>query len=146
MNATNKPIHLFACLLVLAGVALPVRADLILFYGGDIDPNNPNADALSNERNTSVTQSSIYQNFIVPVGQTWTIDRLWSNDLMNTTVSAADWEIRSGVSEGNGGTLIASATDVAATQTATGRSAFGLTEYTVQVTGLNEVLAPVRIG
>jgi hypothetical protein len=57
-------------------------------------------------------------------------------------VQQATWEIRSGISEGNGGTLVASGTN-AATQTATGRSLWGTyPEYTIQVSGLDVTLAP----
>jgi hypothetical protein len=116
--------------------------DNVLFYGGDLDPNNANANGLWNGNNIVANLTGqTYQNFIVPVGQTWTIDRLWSNNQTDNTVyTTADWSIRSGVSAGNGGTVIASATGVASSYTPTGRSVFGLTEYTVQVTGLNVVL------
>jgi PEP-CTERM motif len=118
------------------------RGDVTLFYGGDFDPNNGNANGLFNGNNINATAQT-YQNFIVPAGQTWTIDRMWSNNLTDGTLySTADWSIRSGVSEGNGGTVIASATGVAATDTATGRSGFGLTEDTIQVTGLSVTLGP----
>jgi hypothetical protein len=84
-----------------------------------------------------MSQSDVYDNFIVPVGQQWDISDVFSNDLMTTSVASAHWEIRSGVSSGNGGTLIASGTE-SATPTATGRSLL-ITEYTVEV-GLNVLL------
>ena len=105
-----------------------------LWYNGDFDGRN----GLANEINTQVTQSNIYDDFIVPAGQTWVVNSVWSDDLMSTTVSSAEWEIRSGVSAGNGGTLIASGTN-AATQVATGRSGFGFTEYQVTVSGLTGI-------
>ena len=112
----------------------PLRADL--WYNGNFDGRN----ALSNERNTSVSQSNVYDDFIVPAAQQWDITSVFSNDLMSFTgVTSAYWEIRSGVSLGNGGTLVASGTGTA-TQTPTGRSAFGLTEYTIDVAGLNVLL------
>lgn len=55
----------------------------------------------------------------------------------DSTLNSFAWEIRSGVSSGNGGTLIASGSGAGATVTKTGRTGFGLTEYTVLVTGLN---------
>ena len=45
------------------------------------------------------------------------------------------------MSAGNGGTLVASGTG-AATQTATGFSAYGYNEYTIQVSGLSVTLGP----
>jgi hypothetical protein len=65
---------------------------------------------------------------------------------LNTTVTAADWEIRSGVSEGNAGTLIASGTTNAPTVMPTGRCGFGLCEYMVEVTGLNVFLPMLPSG
>ena len=60
---------------------------------------------VANEINTQVSQAAVYDNFIVPSG-TWNINTVWSNNLMNfTTLSQAYWEIRSGVSAGDGGTL-----------------------------------------
>jgi hypothetical protein len=131
-----------AVVLVVGGSA--ARGDSVLFYGGDFDSSNPNANGLFNGNNISSGETAqTYQNFIVPVGQTWTIDRMWSNDLTDgTSYTTADWSIRSGVSDGNGGTVIASASGVAATDTPTGRGAFNLTEDTIQVTGLNVTLGP----
>jgi hypothetical protein len=45
----------------------------------------------------------------------------------------ASYDIRTGVSEGNGGTSVASGTSVPAQVVATGRNAFGYNEYTVAV-------------
>ena len=67
---------------------------------------------------------------------------VFSNNLENTNVTGATWEIRQGISEGNGGTLIASGTTVTPVVTPTGRSGFGFTEFMVEVTGLNVHLAP----
>jgi hypothetical protein len=111
-----------------------------LFYGGDFDPSNPNANALTNERNTQVSQSNVYQNFIVPAGQHWNVSSLFSNNLVTqgTPFVAADWSIRQGVSSGNGGTLVAGAMNAPVTITPTGRSGFGLVEdsFSVNTPGL----------
>lgn len=108
-----------------------------LWYNGDFNF----ADGLANEINTWVTQANVYDDFIVG-GTGWTVNSLWSNNLMNFAgVTQALWEIRSGVSNGNGGTVIASGT-TSASQTATGRSAFGYDEYTILVSGLNLTLNP----
>ncbi|WP_165230734.1 hypothetical protein [Aquisphaera insulae] len=119
----------------LAGVSATVRsthADSILWYNGDFNESN----ALNNGLYSSSLYSLVYEDFIIPVGQTWLIQGVFSNNLMTTTTStSAYWEIRSGVSSGDGGTLIASGTNDA-TLAATGRSGFGLDEYLVSVTGL----------
>jgi hypothetical protein len=57
----------------------------------------------------------------------------------NTPTSAAYWAINEGLGAGNPGTTVASGT-AAATITPTGRSAFDLNEYTVQVEGLGFTL------
>jgi hypothetical protein len=107
------------------------------WYNGDFDNNN----GLANEQNTTVSQANVYDDFVVPAGG-WTVVGVFSNDLISFTgITQAFWEIRSGVSVGNGGALIDSGTSDA-TQTATGRSGFGFTEYTIEVDGLNIVLAP----
>ncbi len=123
---------------IAAGLASnAARADVVLWYNGDFD----SAKGLANELNTTVSDARVYDDFQV-TGGNWTIERIWSNDLMDFTgVTQADWSIRSGVSTGNGGTVIASGTS-AASQTATGRSAFGLTEYTIEVVGLSISLDP----
>jgi hypothetical protein len=124
-----------AAVLVAAGLPC-ARADHI-WYNGDFNGVN----GLSNEQNTTVnTYGRTYDNFSLSTSTV--ITRVFSNDLMTSAFSTtAYWEIRSGVSVGNGGTLVASGTN-ADTVTATGRSGFGLNEYTVSVDGLNVTLGP----
>jgi len=113
-------------------------ADTLYFYGGDFDPNNPNANGLANENDAIVSGSpygaATYQNFVA--GGSINVTGLFTNNLSGLNPANGYWEVRSGVSEGNGGTLIASGTG-AMTQTATGRSGFGFTEYNDLVSGLN---------
>lgn len=127
-----------------------------LFYGGDFvdnvlgPPSLPNG--LSNETTTFISGTpyggATWVPFTVPSGQTWTVTGLFTNNQStygvldqapNTPTSAAFWEIQEGTLAGNAGTIIASGT-AAATSTPTGRSAFGLFEYTVQVEGLSITL------
>jgi hypothetical protein len=61
------------------------------------------------------------------------------------TITGADWEIRSGVSEGNAGTLIASGSTDSPLITATGRGG-EILEYMVEVTGLNVFLPMLPSG
>jgi len=128
-------------------------AGACLFYGGDFldnpvgPPSLPNG--LSNEDTTFIFGvpygGAVYTPFIVPAGQTWAVTGLFSNDQSqygvldqapNVPTAAAYWEIQQGILPGFAGTILASGT-AAATGTPTGRSAFGLFEYTVQVTGLS---------
>jgi hypothetical protein len=108
------------------------------FYGGDFDPNNPNANGLPNENDAIVGGSpygsATYQNFTESPFSNL-VGGLFTDNLSGLNPSTGYWEIRAGVSEGNGGTLIASGTG-AMTHTATGRSGFGFTEYRDEVDGL----------
>ena len=79
--------------------------------------------------------SLTYDDFIVGSAGV-TVSAVFSDDFMNASITQAYWEIRSGVSDGNGGTLVASGTG-SATQTDTGLSAFGFDVYRVEVDGLN---------
>jgi hypothetical protein len=113
-----------------------------LWYNGDFNYVN----GLSNERNTLVSQAGVYDDFNVTPPPGWNVTAVFSNNLLNTVVTGADWEIRTGVSEGNGGTLIASGTTNSPTVVATGRSGFGYTEFMVEVTGLNVFLPMLPVG
>ena len=115
------------------------RADTVLWYNGDY----AGGSGTVNENSSNVGVANIYEDFNVTAPGGWTVQRLWSNDCMSYSgVTSAAWSIRSGLSAGNGGTIIASGTS-SATQTLTGRTAWwGYPEYTVQVTGLNVYLAP----
>ena len=100
-----------------------------------------NANGLPNETDLidggNPYGAATYQNFVN--SQAWNIAGLFTNNLSTLTPPSGYWEIRSGVSEGNGGRLIASGTQSGGdfSQTPTGRSGFGYTEYTDLVTGLS---------
>lgn len=137
-------LSLFAVLLIGAGTLANAQCPSgCLFYGGNFDPNNPNANGLGNENDAidggSPYGAAVYQNFVN--GQTWNITGLFTNNLISYTPTSGYWEIRKGVSEGNGGTLIASGTG-AITNTETGRSGFGYTEYHNEIDSLNVTLTP----
>jgi len=126
-----------------------------LFYGGDFvfNPLGPNlANGLSNESTTLIVGTpyggATWVPFTVPANQTWSVTGLFTNNQStygvldqypNTPTSAAYWAINEGAGAGDPGTTVASGT-AAATINPTGRSAFGILEYTVQVTGLSFVL------
>ena len=117
-------------LATIAAVALSATtAPAQLFYNGQMN----GVDGLASERNTLVSDARVYDNFTVG-GGTWTVTSLFGDYLATTPWSTAYWEVRSGVSTGNGGTLLFSGTN-AASRVATGRSAFGITEYRATLTG-----------
>jgi hypothetical protein len=116
---------------VLAAAA-PQTATAQLWYNGEFNGLN----ATSSETNTAVSQSIIFDNFTVG-GAGWTVTSIFGDYLSNSAWLTADYEVRSGVSEGNGGTLLFSGSGLAASRVATGRSGFGLNEYRATITGLN---------
>ena len=109
----------FALLSLFAFLLLATFASAqTLFYGGDLNLSDPNQNGLANENDGIVGGSpygaATFQNFIIK-DPDWDVTSLWTNNLSQLNPQSAYWEIRSGVSEGNGGTLIASGTAVAAT-------------------------------
>jgi hypothetical protein len=127
-----------------------------LFYGGDFlfNPLGPTvANGLANE-NTGFVAGSPYGAatwvpFTVPSGQTWSVTGLFTNNFMtygvldqspNQPTAAAYWAIQEGIVPGYAGTTVASGTN-AATSNGTGRSSFGLQEFTIEVTGLSVTLS-----
>ena len=136
-------LSLFSVLLFGAGTSAAQCPSGCLFYGGDFEENNPNANALANENDAIVGGNpygaATYQNFTH--GQTWNVTNLFTDNLSGLNPQTGYWEIRTGVSEGNGGTLIASGT-APLTHTLTGRIDFGFAEYRDQVNGLDLTLAP----
>src|SRR5205814_8677422 len=99
----------------------------------------------ANEENTSLGSgqfASVYDNFIVTDAGGWNVTSAFSDNLSNPNVTGPTWEIRTGVSQGHGGTVIASGMTMTPVVTPTGRSGVGFTEYMVEVIGLNVSLAP----
>src|SRR5947207_2393888 len=114
-----------------------------LWYNGDWNFVN----GLANERNTAITQAAVYDDFDMTAPLGWHVTAVFSDDFFNTTVTAADWEIRTGISEGNAGTLVASGTTNSPLVTPTCRSVGNeIVEYMVEVTGLNVVLPMLPSG
>jgi hypothetical protein len=105
-----------------------------LWYNGDFNGIN----GLANEENTALGDGQyarVYDDFNVP-SPGWTVTSVFSDNLENTNVTGATWEIRQGVSEGNGGTLIASGMTMTPVVTFLWCH-FGFCEYRIEVTGLN---------
>lgn len=100
-----------------------------VYYGGDIDPNDPQENGLSNENTLLIECSWTYTEVSVPVP--FKISAAFTNNLQTYGIidpQTANWDFRIGVSEANGGSSIGSGTGPAVL-TATGRTAFGLDEY-----------------
>jgi hypothetical protein len=121
---------------VLAIVAVAGAANA-QWYNGNFDGRNG-----GNINHHTGTESTIYDDFNV-TGPGWMVTGVYGNVLTQQggDFNTLDWEIRSGMSVGNGGTLVASGFG-APTNTLTGGSGFGYTEYKVRVGGLAVNLAP----
>jgi len=128
-----------------------------LFYGGDFlfDPFSANvANGLANESTSFVPGTpygaATWVAFTVPEKEVWEVTGLFTNDMSDYGVldqspsqptSVAYWAVMQGVEPGIPGTIVASGTSPA-TSTPTGRAAFDLIEFTIQVTGLAFELTP----
>jgi len=116
-----------------------------LWYNGDWNYVN----GLANERNTLVSQAAVYDDFNVTAPLGWHVTAVFSDNIFLPfvpTITGADWEIRTGISEGNAGTLIASGTTNSPVVTLTGRMTLNFQEYMVEVTGLNVFLSMLPAG
>jgi hypothetical protein len=130
--------------------ASPLFAGTVYWYNGDSDGFATKINEVGGSSGTGL----IYDDFVVGSGGV-NITGVFSNDLvLNIPSSGADtnapgvvtqasWEIRSGVSAGNAGTLLDSGT-ASATQTATGLTfnSGAYAVYDIQITGLNVNLGP----
>jgi hypothetical protein len=105
-----------------------------LFYGGDLNVTDTNAAGFSDEDTLMVTGSSTYTAYNVPSGVNVGITGILVNvqSSVNFDPKRASWDVRSGVSEGNGGTSVASGSGTISVA-ATGRAFNGLNEYTLLV-------------
>lgn len=127
---------------VLALCCAPGFASTLSWYTGNTE--NATTVGLSNgvfTFNSSQVQANVYDAFIVPADG-WEVTSVFSNDelLPTTVVTQANWQIRSGVSSGNGGTL-----DSAGTSAATQTQVFSGSGYvidTIEVNNLSVYLAP----
>jgi hypothetical protein len=113
----------------------PAYCSPCLYYSGDFNAAYAHADAFSNENTRTVGNSRLYTP--VTPDHNWSVTKLFHNTFTPAgqvlDPTSVPWEIRTNVSQGNGGTLIASGSSPG-TLTATGRTAFGLTEYTLMIT------------
>jgi PEP-CTERM motif len=104
-----------------------------LWYNGDFNGVGFHANGV----NTSDPPSQVIGEFNVTAGALWHLTAVFSDNLLSTVVTGAEFEIRTG---GPFGTLVASGSTQTPVITPTGRSGFGLNEFTVEVTGLNFIL------
>jgi Tfp pilus assembly protein PilV len=113
---------------------LPSVPRFIAFYGGEINVNDPNANGFANADTIAVGQASTYGAVQAPPVGKVVIGGTFGNNsaFFGYFDGQGTYDIRTGVSEGNGGTVVQSGTAVE-TETPTGRDPFGLLEYTTSV-------------
>lgn len=113
---------------------LPSVPAAIIFYGGDINGNDPNAQGFANGNTETVPGASTYGGVLAPpLGRVVAGGTFGNNTaFFGYFDGIGTYDVRTGVSEGNGGTVVESGTG-AETETPTGREPFGLVEYSTYV-------------
>lgn len=133
--------HCVAAIWLVVGSGAVVQAE-VLFYGGD----GIGEIVLENLKHHAVT-SAIYDDFTV-TDDGWKIEALqaYVGAFENALPSAAEWEIRRGTSEGDGGVLVAAGRTTEFTWTLTGVKGPALFEHVfrVDIADQNIVLPPGR--
>jgi hypothetical protein len=119
----------------------PALCDPCMFYSGDLNPSDLNAAGFSDENSLLIPGSSTYGAFSPTTTVTVTGILVNVQADANFDPVTGSYDIRSGVSEGNGGTSLASGSGNV-TVAATGRNFFGLNEYTVLV----QLSAPLTLN
>ena len=120
----------------------PALCNPCLFYGGDLNPNDSNAVGFADENTLSVIGGSgTYGEVDIPSGITVTVKGILFNLQADAAFDpfTASYDIRTGVSEGDGGTSIASGTTTIQV-VSTGRNFLGVAEYSAVV-----VFPPIRL-
>ena len=122
----------------------PALCKPCLFYGGDVDPADPNSYGLQDENTLFYPNTSTYGAVKVPKGHNVLVEgilfQIDFETLFLLDPRGVTWEIRKGVEEGNGGTVIDSGQGPVAVQT-TGRIING-PEYTVAIKLPNPIDLP----
>jgi hypothetical protein len=134
----------FCCLMFVSALPPSVSAQSgppslckpCLFYGGDYNPSDPNSVSFSNENTLTYPNTRTYGAILMPPNHTVSVEGILFQIQFvetNTTLDpdGVTWEIRTGLKDGSGGTVVASGKGPVAKQ-ATGRTGNGF-EYTVRV-------------
>jgi hypothetical protein len=113
----------------------PALCSPCLFYGGDLNPTDPNAAGMSDENTLLIVGgSSTYAPYTVPSGVTAKVTGILFNVQAsdNFDPRSATYDIRTGITDGDGGSSVASGSN-SVRVASTGRSFLGLNEYTLLV-------------
>ncbi len=118
-----------------ANPQVPSLCNPCLFYGGDLNPSDFNAAGMSDENTLLIVGGgSTYGAVIIPAGVTATVSGIVFNLQADAAFDpmTASYDVRTGVTDGNGGTSIASGSG-SMSVLATGRNFLGLNEYSLAV-------------
>lgn len=111
----------------------PSYCNPCLFYAGDFDPNNPASGGLLNQNVTAQpTLAYLEVPFVVPEGQAWLVTGVFVNQLASVDFvdpAITPWVIYRKIREQE----VVCSGSTNATFRPTGRSGFGLDEYTLLV-------------
>jgi len=84
-----------------------------LWYAGDFNSNNSDANGAANEKDLLIRASAVYVPFTVPKGKIWNVTGVFGIVFDTDTVidpKQADWSFSKGVSAGHAGKVIKSGT------------------------------------
>jgi len=116
----------------------PAACTGCLFYGGDVNPNDPNVQGFANGNTLLVPTTTTYGAVKVPATGHYVGTGLFFNQEPTQSggtlfdPATGTYDVRTGVASGVGGSSVAHGSNTQ-TATATGRLPFGLTEYTTSV-------------
>jgi hypothetical protein len=125
---------------------IPSVPGTIVFYGGDINVNDPNAQGFNNGNTLLAPQSAVYAPVTAPKSGKIVVSSVFVNQSPSITSGkvfdppTATYDVRTGLSEGNCGTSLASGSG-SQTAVLTGRSPFGFPEYTTTVSFAHSLTA-----
>jgi hypothetical protein len=123
----------------------PAYCSPCLFYSGDLDPNNPNLNALNNY-NSIYGESQVYVAIapavttivnrfgVVKVEKTATVTELVFNELATgvSDFTGSTYDVRTDISKGYGGTEVATGNCTVSGDVPTGRAYGSFTEYSFE--------------
>jgi hypothetical protein len=140
---SSAPRNLHHRIATVAAFLVPVlcspvaSAQTVGWFNGAFNPNL--TTSVSNYESTAQA-NFVFDDFVVPSGG-WHIVGVFSNNLDSVvyahSVSYAHWEIRTGVSNGTLGTVVAFGTNPASWIATGAIDGFGNAEYRLEVSGLN---------
>lgn len=145
----RKVTWMFCALILVCSAAAqsgpPKLCKPCLFYAGDLEEGDPNADAFWNEGTVPDPGTQTFGEIIVPKGRSILIEGILFQTLFQFTnkldPNLVTWQIRTDDIYGNGGTLVASGDGTPFAQP-TGRQLDGAVEYSLAV----KVNPPVQLS